>query len=107
MPRRTRSAVLSPVSECPSYRISPRGWATIPMIAFIVVDLPEALPPEQANDLARAIAVIDRFQDVQVAVIGIDARNCSSNRGAPRDSARITSSFWRTSAGVPSAIFSP
>ena len=47
MPRRTRSAVLTPLSDWSSNRISPRLGETVPMIAFIVVDLPEALPPSR------------------------------------------------------------
>ncbi len=47
MPRRTRSAMLTPRSERPWYSTSPRVGSTTPMIAFIVVDLPEALPPRR------------------------------------------------------------
>jgi hypothetical protein len=45
MPRRTRSAVGSFWISSPSKSTVPRVGRTIPMIVFIVVDLPQALPP--------------------------------------------------------------
>ena len=44
----------------------------MPMIAFIVVDLPEALPPSRQTISPALDPVIDRFQHMQVAVMGVD-----------------------------------
>ena len=47
MPRRTRSAMLTPVERLPVEDHLAAVGTTTPMIAFIVVDLPEALPPSR------------------------------------------------------------
>ena len=71
-----------PGSDLPSNRTSPRLGTTTPMIAFIVVDLPEALPPSRHTISPCLDPVIDRFQHVQVAVMGVDPAEFEERRQA-------------------------
>ena len=72
MPRRTRSAVDSRSIGTPSNSTEPVVGRTTPMMVFIVVDLPLALPPSRRHDLAFADRVVDVLQHVQIAVMGVD-----------------------------------
>ena len=47
MPRLTRSAVESFSMRCPSKMTSPLVGRTMPMMVFMVVDFPQALPPSR------------------------------------------------------------
>ncbi len=47
MPRRTMSPVLKPLMVSPSNETEPERGRTMPRMVFIVVDLPDALPPRR------------------------------------------------------------
>ena len=55
MPRRTRSLVASFSIGWPSNTTLPRAGRTTPMMVFIVVDLPQALPPSNDTISPRPI----------------------------------------------------
>ena len=56
MPNRTRSLVETPSSTRPSNATHPRAGRSRPSTTFIVVDLPEALPPRRHTISPSAIS---------------------------------------------------
>ena len=73
MPRRTISRGRQRVDRLALDRSRcPRAGRTRPRIVFIVVDLPDALPPSSDTISPSWIVVAHALQDVQVAVVGVD-----------------------------------
>ena len=54
-------------ARSPGRELASRGRGRV----FIVVDLPDALPPTQAHDLAFVQVVVDTLEHVQRAVVGV------------------------------------
>ena len=58
IPLATRREVFQPVMSWPSYQTDPFAGRTEPMTVFIVVDLPEALPPSRQTISPRRISML-------------------------------------------------
>ena len=100
----------------------PARGRTIPRIVFSVVDLPDALPPEQADELAVADLERDVAEDVDRAVERVHAGEAKEGRRSRRGRGRrahvraappvpryasTTRGLVATASNVPSAILTP